>query len=536
MIVPIVSCFFTTLLTIFATAIMSYIAMATPVGPWIAPSIVLIALVIFKCIPVKDKTSPIALIASSASVGGIIATACGFSFPTLYFAAPSLFMNWMESPLYFASALGGLVLVAGAYGIWIANMAEEKLLVVEKLDFPIGQLVYKMIAATQQLRKSYELLVGFFSSLLFSVLQQGIAGIQGIIPASLTLFQGGHIGSFAFPALRFDFAPLFWAVGFIAGPVIAAPLLVGSLSKLMVVDPCNAFFFSTIANSEFLLAFCSGMVIASAAAGILDSPVHWYRSLKAGGWNIWCGLPQWCSLPELSRSFIVQGILVIGGALFFLSFWGFGFVAQGYLLITTAVCTYQMAVIAGKIGLAQLGRWATFVMVPALFLFNLNVVQIVFIATFVEISGGVACDILFGRKIAQLSGISRNTMKLYQYAGLIITALCIGIIFWLLISHFPLGSEHLFAQRAQARQLLLAAQSFNVIVLLVGFVFGYLLKLLKFNPMLVLGGLLMPLHLTISLVFGGALSLLVADKDEYVPFWSGVFAAGSLYMVFSALV
>ena len=52
---------------------------------------------------------------------------------------------------------------------------------------------------------------------------------------------------------------------------------------------------------------------------------------------------------------------------------------------------------------------------------------------------------------------------------------------------------------------------------------------------MVLGGLLMPLNITIGLVIGGLATLFVKDKEEYFPFWSGVFAANSLWMIFQAL-
>ena len=76
---------------------------------------------------------------------------------------------------------------------------------------------------------------------------------------------------------------------------------------------------------------------------------------------------------------------------------------------------------------------------------------------------------------------------------------------------------------------------FNYIVLGLGFLFGFVLKRVRLNPLLVLGGLLMPLNITIGLVIGGMATLLVKDKEEYFPFWSGVFAANSLWMVFQAL-
>src|SRR5690606_40512442 len=99
-------------------------------------------------------------------------------------------------------------------------------------------------------------------------------------------------------------------------------------------------------------------------------------------------------------------------------------------------CTYQIAVIAAQIGLAQLGRFATFVMVPAMFMFQLDFVQLVLLSSFVEIAGGVAADVLFSRKYGYLMHLQHAQLKRYQYIGLAMSAISIGFIFWILIAHF----------------------------------------------------------------------------------------------------
>jgi hypothetical protein len=234
------------------------------------------------------------------------------------------------------------------------------------------------------------------------------------------------------------------------------------------------------------------------------------------------------------RDAIFAFFIAIGLGLF-LFYFKFPWYVQLYLVIGTAITTYQIAAIAGRIGLALLGRFATFVMVPAMLIFNSSYVHMVFIATFVEMAGGVAADVLFGRKLAQLSDISRATMRRYQLLGLIVASVSIGIIFWLFINHFGLGSAQLFAYRAQSRQLLIQTKHFDYVVVLLGALFGLCLQYIRLNPMLVLGGLLMPLDITFGLVVGGLLAALSSDKEEWYPFWSGIFASNSLCMLLRAL-
>lgn len=526
--------FLSILFSIFSTCVMSYISMATPIGPWIAPTLVLAALLIFKALRVEVKNKNIALAVVAGSIGGILATGLGFGFPTLYFLNPTLFDSWMAQPYFFAAVLTSFSLVAGGFGMMIANNIEHKLLVEQDLPFPIGQLIYKMIAVQQQVRKAYELAAGFVSTFIFCVLQDGFFAISSCIPKSMVITQPFAIGVWSIPCVSFDLWPMLWAIGFIAGHMIAVPLAVGALSGHLLAGPLHRAFFSNLSSTEFLLAFCSGMVISGTLLGFLSLPkaaLDLFKRVKAG--KAFSGLKL--SIP-LTLSTCIEYVVILGAACAFFTYFQFSFVSQMYLLAFTAICTYQIAQIAGKIGLALLGRYATFVMVPAMFLFNLDFVQIVLIATFVEVAGGVATDILFGRKVGAMAGISSTHMIRYQYLGILVSSLTAGVVFWYLINHFHLGSPELFAQKAQGRQLLIGAKQFDYYVLLLGILFGWILSKLKINPALVFGGLLMPMNISLGLITGGFLTRLVKDRTEWEPFWSGVFASNSIWMLLKAVI
>jgi hypothetical protein len=478
----------------------------------------------------------LAYVTTAGSVGGILATACGFSFPAIYFIDPTLFNNWMGNGWYFCVSLGLLSFLAGWFGIWIANCVEHKLIVQEQLAFPIGQLIQKMIAAHNNVRKAYELLIGFFSTALFCIMQDGTRFFKGIFPKSLLLTPAYSFSVFSITPINFDLWPLLWAIGFVTGHVVALPLIVGALVKFFCMEPINKIWFPALPPMEFVLAFCGGLVLSGAVVGLMETPRSLYKTVNR---LVVAGTSKQQSLSatlQAQRMHLIEFFLLSVPLSIFLSYMGFSFAVQLYLLVFSWICNYQMLLVAGKIGLAQLGRYATFVMVPALFLFDLKAEQLIVIATFVELSGGIATDILFGRKLAHEARISLKTVRLYQYFGLCISSLTVGVIFWLLINHFKLGSAELFAYKAQSRALLLNVQQFDYTVLIIGFLFGMLLKSLKMNPALVLGGLLMPVNISLGLIAGGLLSYLVKDKEEWYPFWSGVFASNSLWMLLKAIV
>lgn len=516
------------LLSLFSTAVMSYIAMATPIGPWIGPTLVLLAIPIFKFHRIKNRDRGLALSSLAGSLGGIIATAFGFSFPTLYFLDPSLFNSWMSNPFYFCSVLGIFTIVAGFCALWIVDYYQKTLLDEQKLAFPIGQVMHSMIVVHKEAKKAYQLLYGIVGTLLFCIGQDGLGSLKGFIPKTVLLCSARSFYGIISPAIRFDIWPMLWAIGFITGHVIALPLAVGAVAQAGLVSPIHNFFFAKLSSVEFTLAFCSGMVLIGAFFGFLGLPalvkktLYGLRNQKKA--NLFHDIP-W-----------KEGLAALTGSALFLTYFKFSLLAQLFILISTFIWTYQTMVIAGKIGLATLGRYATFVMIPAMIFFKLNSVQIVLVATFVEVVGGIAVDLLFGRKLAQMSDLDIRVVRRFQILGIIIAALSIGMVFWLLISHFGLGSEHLVAYRAQSRQLLISAQNFNYWVLGIGALFGVLLKQININPALALGGLLMPLNLSLGLIFGGLCARLVKKPSAWEPFLSGVFASNALWMLIKALI
>lgn len=535
MLIPLFAIVLTTVFAAFSTVVMSYISMATPIGPWIGPTLVLIGSLLFRLFGLQREQVGLSLVVVGASVGGILATAFGFSFPTLYFADPAGFNELIAHPWRFSLFVSVCALVSGWFGLWIASLEQKTLLEQKALPFPIGQLIYKMIYVQNQAHKGFELLAGFCVTMLYGMAQVGIVGFRGLFPASVTLTSSCRYGVFSVPSLSLslDILPMLLAIGFITGHLIAIPLLVGALGKIILVDPVNRIFFSTVSSQDFMLAFCSGLVFSGTLSSFIKLPSMIAKGFKKLRMATGSGT---FSPGSLSMSLVLEGVLCVGALSAFLFYCGIPIIAQLFVVGVTVICIYQISIIAGEVGLAPLGRFATFVMVPAMLLFKLDYRAIVVIATFVEASSGVAADALFGRKIGMLANVSPNRVKFFQYLGLVVSSALIGIVFLLLIQALGLGTPALCAYKAQSRQLLIQVNSFDYSVLCVGLLTGYLLSYTKINPVLVLGGLLMQLPTSLGLIAGGFLAKAFSDPEQWHPLWSGVFAANSIWMLIAALI
>lgn len=517
------------LLSFFSAAIMAYISMATSIGPWIAPTLLLVLYALYGLFKQTPAVAELLGITSCASIAGIAATACGFSFPALFFLDASLYQSLVHDSRYFIVLLGGLVAVAGFFGMQIAYLFESSLLVNSLYQFPVGQMIFTIAAKGHNRFQTMQLWVGGILFSLWALAQKGTK--YGALPSVLSTRQ---IKFFLIniPSFRFDLAslPLLLSIGFVTGHVIAKPLCVGVVSRLFILNPLHGYFFELLNPAEFLLAFCAGIVLCGALQAVFTLPTMIKKSF-----DLLRKQRSSASKVELLNLFKTQGLSCIASVLMFMvasTYLGLSFLVQAYVLISTFFCVYQMIIIGGTMGIAPLGRFATFVMVPALFLFSLNHTQLICIATFVEIAGGVAVDILFSRKAGLLAGISKKYTMRMQYLGLCCASIACAVVFLFLSTKFQLGSSVLGAYKAQARALLIHAHQFNYIVLLIGSVCGWFLGKCKINPSMVLGGILMPFDYSLALIAGGCIPhILSIDKERWVPFASALFAANSLWML-----
>ncbi len=519
-------------LSFFSATVIGYVSIVTAIGPWVGPTLALFSLIFF--VPFCRSKEQAILAINAGSMGGIIGTAIGFTFPTLYFLNKTQFAHLLAHPSLFIGLLVALIVSAGFFGFYCAHHMRHEFLEKQELAFPIGQLVYRIINAQQQKNKTKHLLVGTATGFSYALLQAKLFFGKALIPAKIVLWNETKFWKLTIPALRFgmDLMPMFLSIGFIAGHLMTVPLLIGAASKILLVDPLNLFLFASVSPMDFTFAFCSGIVLSSAFTGVK-------RTIK----QLCVVVPAWCNSKkkELSGAGFLKQVtfekVVLGGVLIsFFTWCKFALPAQLYLAAATVLCAYQIAQIAGKIGLALLGRFATFVVVPGMLLFGFNALQITIVSAFVELCGGVAAETLFGLKTAQMGNVDTKKVYWYQLFGIVCSAIATALVFYFLFTRFEIGSSQLFAYRAQARALLVQATSFNYYVLGCGVAFGLFLKEIKANPVLVLGGLLMPLSLSLSLIAGGALAYVTKEKERYEPLCSGIYAANALAMFIKTLL
>lgn len=517
------------LVACLASTMMLYLALATPLGPWIEPVFVLFFLGLTWFAKKRSQINEFLTCVSAASgVAGIAAVGCAFSYPTFYFLNTTAFCSWLSQPTYFIGALIGLTLIAGALSFILASWWETDYSQQREFPFPEVNIVYNIMTTTESPRK----IIRFFAGIISTVLFYSSQFFFTWLPAKITLLGHHTFGLFATPTiiLSLETLPLFLALGFVAGPMLIAPLITGAFSKIVLIEPLQKLWFANLKTESVIAAWCSGMILASVIRGVYDVIK---RILKQ--WHTRPSFNTVFSLSTPSEKILIKLLILFLCTIPFFFLFNFSIFAIIYLFAGTIICANQLVAIAAKIGLAPMGRFATFVMLPGLMIFGLTGLQATQVATFVEMVGGISVQLMFGRRLMQLTSSRRSLIIIAQIVGLIVAACTIGYVFWLIGTHNALGQAPLIAQRALSRSLLIKTYEFNILLVIAGALFGSLIKCAGINTVLVMSGLFMPFDLVIFLIIGGLLGLSTERRTRWYPFWASVFSVSSLILVLTMI-
>ncbi len=550
---------------IFSTLVLTYVSIATMFGPFIAPVLVLLASMLLRpMITLQSRKAfeqALSIVQAIGSVGGMLGIAIGFTLPTVYFLSPETFAQLIVNPFSFSLLLGVTTIVAGMFGLWLGSLFFDSLSGKAHLKFPVSIMVHETIVAQDHASSGRLLLKGSLFSWITCMARDGMKLGSLAIPSVFSWFGLSKnmliLPSFFGAELMFSVMPMVWAIGFTAGLSIVLPLLVGALSKYCIVYPLNMHslwlpsslhLFAPLKAESFLTAFCSGLVLIELLQGIHKYPAIILNSMQ----TLWRqGFGDSCQKMQcmIQKMFIVppdyhtntlfrwydrvEAPISIIASIALLWYFDFSILAILFTLIGTAAVAYNICYLSGKIGLVPFGRFTTFVMLPALFLFVMTPLQVTWLCLFATIAMAAASNFLFSAKIGSFQSIHQKLIHRYTLIGIITTALVAGFCFWLLCQHFDMGSAELFAQRGRSRALLINSFNFDLYVVACGMLYGYLLRFFKLSPTMVFGGLLMPNNLTIGLLIGAIINHVFYQGKTEHPFWSGMLAGDTLWEFFS---
>ena len=159
----------TIIFSLFSATVMSYIGLATPLVPWMGPTLILFSMILKNiCTFCTFSKSRVFIPVIAGSLAGITAGGVSNTLPTFYFLQPELFTRWMAQPFAFIASCTGLILLASLLALLIVSMTHKYLLSDALLPFPIGKLVYD-IGIAQSAKSMKQLISGFMGTCAYAL-------------------------------------------------------------------------------------------------------------------------------------------------------------------------------------------------------------------------------------------------------------------------------------------------------------------------------------------------------------------------------
>jgi hypothetical protein len=528
----------TVILSALSGLIMTFISLAVPVGPWMHVTILLVMMAIARML--RAEYAQALYVTSAISVSASVATAMGFCFPTWYFLAPEEFLVLLSNPFRFCMVSVASIGLTAGWAYILASIKGAYISAHDQRSYPVGQLMYTVYSAAGSAAQALQVGAGIAVAGVYALGTRLLALPELFALCSRTVLMTWQVCSRMYvlmlPALtiRVSMGAMFLALGYVSGHVIGVPLLVGAITKYGLLDVLQRAFWSDSVGDDFTFALCSGIVAWSAGLSMM----HLARTLFGVLYNMRTGAAlkerlriQYAMGTDRVRQ--IQPLIIGAGLLTMLSAWylALRWDLALYVVIASSISAWQIAGIAQRTGLALVGRFATWVMLPGVLLYGINPIYATLFALGVEVCGMLVVDLLFNQMAAMRAGLNMQRVWWWQFLGLIIGLIVCSVSLWWLVSMYGIGqATPLVAQRARSRALLLQVTSFDWSVVMLGMMLSIGMGLLGINSTMALAGILLPLDITLLLVAGGALRLLFADPERWTPFWSGLFAASALGM------
>lgn len=498
--------------SVMSTGMMSYLAMNTQLGPWVAPVFVVVCMVfVIPFIKSKWFYEHAVVAIASGSVGGMIGICLGLSFPSFYFLHKNLFESWLAEPIKLCAVIFCFVMSASLYALFLGYFLRHYFLHQPRAKFPMSQLVYDVIFVDKQEKSHHRMVAGV-----------GVATFWNM----LMLFGRSSLAVYA-PQLHM--LPLLLSVGFVAGMVIALPVFVGFCIRLIVLDGVRTFTGSILSANSFLITFGTGMLLVALVRMIIlawqnrkseevrERNLYWRKKIKD------YDVVKWYALIIV---FIFALIHFFGGSL----------LVSLYTLIAIAWLSKYMVQIISRVGIIEIDSYAWFVILPLVYMIAPTSDVVIAIAVFATLCLGLIIDFMFSYKLADLANVSYHKIVRYQLIASFCASISAGLFFIWFCKTWGLASFAFIAPKAHELDSVINFGYFDFKVLIAGILCGSAVLMITAELLTVIGAVLMTPFMSLTLVVAGVGAYLVKKRERWYPVWFGVYAGHMLWLIVQAFL
>lgn len=497
--------------SVLSTGMMSYLAMTTELGSWIAPMFVVVCMALM--MPFFDarwfKKHAVITIATS-SVGGMVGTCLGLSFPSFYFLHKHLFLQWIAQPWMLLLIICSFVICAGAFAFMVAYLIKDIILARPTSRFPMVHLVHNVIFVETQKMAQVLMVIGIGFASMWNIF---IAMTHAVVSVFLA---------------QINAIPMLMSVGFVTGIVIAPAMLLGLFTRICIIDILQQNIVTTASTQMFLITFASGMLIAWFLV-FLYKMCNFQKIKHVLSIRVLMQAVSW----QAKYGYMV-GIFAI--AMLLLSLWGVSSLAQWYVMAVLILLSWYVGLIIAEVGAIEVDNYVWFILLPLIYFSSISSLAIIAIAVFTTLCLGLVVDAVFSYKLAQLANIQFSTVFRYQILACLIAAFSAAIFFFIYSKYFDLASLSVFFAKVRELDDIIQFGQFDYRVVVCGMAYGLLIRVVTTELLVVIGSVVMTPALSCWLIISGAIAHFVRNREQYYPLWFGVYAGHSLCLMIKAFL
>ncbi|MBI2353174.1 hypothetical protein HYV11_02975 [Candidatus Dependentiae bacterium] len=502
------------LLALLSTCLMSYLALGVEITFWVAPIFSLVVVVLLLPFFKKGKFDewPFFLIASG-SVGGIVGMSVAFSWPTLYFLHKKIFLEWMQSTLFFATMISALVIAAGTFALAIVYVSKTYFFNDQNMKFPTVRLVDSMLQYDARSFRSKMMGKGILASLVWSAV------------GLLFRLRG-------FLLLQIHTIPTLLGIGFVAGHMVTKPLFIGMVLRILLLFGVKEWNLKPIVLEDLILTFSLGMLFAL----ILLSLFSFLKYIKSFVRNEVENI-AFSEIIKTLRNDFFSLVLILCAFIFcsvVLAYWNITILQQLYIGGAVTIASLIVASIFGQMGVLDLSSFGSFIVVPIGYLFPISSESKLIAFMFCTLVMGLLITILFSWKLANLAKISFKHLFGYQFLGFFISAISIGFIVWWYMERLRLGQSPLFSAQSLLQERFITLSGYDHSIFLLGFLAAMVIHFFVKDVSIVIVGCMMQIPTVAWLVLAGIIAYFINDCQRYYPFCFGLYASHAIWLFIQA--
>jgi hypothetical protein len=499
------------LFSMFSTGMMSYLAMNEQLGPWVAPVFVVVCMVLM--MPFFNKQwfkEHVVVTIAAGSVGGMVGMCLGLTLPSVYLLHKAFFLKTFQQSWLFAFLIMSFVLIAGALALTLAYTLRHLVIYREQARFPMSRLVHDVVYAPSQNNVYISMLAGISLATIWNFF--------GMVARSAMLAYAPQI----------QMMPLLISIGFVAGKVIAPAILLGLITKTVVIELLRTYSAATISEHAFLITFCSGMLIAWMCRTVFN------YSIGQNAHEVTQGSYWLHKIKDKRYAFCFILSCLFSGVFLFLL--GTPLLGLVYILLSLMWLALSMSRIVGEIGIIEVDSYVWFVLLPLIYFLSPTSLCVVVVAVFATLCLGLVVDAMFSYKLAQLSDVSYPKILKYQIVACVAAAVAAGLFFLWYGNHFEAGSLALAVPKAHDLADMIQFGRYDYFVLFCGLLYGIVVSVATSELLVVTGAVLMLPVVSAWLILIGAIAHLVPHRERLYPICFGVYAGHSLWLMMRAFL